>query len=155
MSSLSRDEFNERVRILRRYREALARQRDRFRNYLQVLETRGASGDPAEELEFHVELEASIVKEITSFERTIEPLETLYRAHDPHGSEEIPALREALARTRDEVLRRTKHNQEVLRHQLDAIRREISSLKVLRARRPSFASVAEPPDAPAVVDVTA
>lgn len=154
MSRLSHDEFKERVRILRRYREALVRQRDRFRRYLQVLETRGGGGDPSEELEFHVELEASIVKEISSFERTIEPLETLYRAHDPEGAEEIPALREALARTRDEVLLRTEHNQQILRQQLEAIRREVSSLKVLHAGRPSFSGSAAP-SAPAVVDVTA
>ena len=156
MSRPSPDEFNERVRILRRYREALVRQRDRFRHYLQVLEARGADGDPAEELEFHVELEASIVKEISSFERTIEPLETLYRAHDPAGADEIPALRQALAKTRDDVLRMTEHNQATLRHQLEAMRREISSLKVLRARHPSFVGPDVPPAGrPAVVDVTA
>ncbi|MFW5741909.1 MAG: flagellar biosynthesis protein FlgN [Spirochaetota bacterium] len=153
MSQLSADEFNERVRILRRYREALVRQRDRFRDYLLVLEARGAGGDPAEELEFHVELEASIVREISSFERTIEPLETLYRAHDSEGAQEIPALREALVKTRDEVLRRTQGNREVLRDQLDAIRREISSLRVLHTGHHSFAGAA--PAGPAVVDVTA
>jgi biopolymer transport protein ExbB/TolQ len=129
MPHLSQAEFNERVDILRRYKQALMRQRDRFRSYLTSLEARGASENLEDDLEFHVEMEQSIVKEIASFERTIEPLETLYRAHAPEDAQEIPSLREALYRTRDEVLRRTEHNQRILREQLAAIRDEVTSLR--------------------------
>ena len=155
--ALSKREFDERVAILRRYREALMRQRDRFRHYLDVLENRTDAGNPEDDLEFHVELERSIVKEIASFERSIEPLETLYRAHDPEGSE-IPALREALQRTRDEVLRRTSCNQELLRRQLDAIRDQVSSAREqvtpLRPRRSRITIAGVAPE-PSLVDVTA
>jgi hypothetical protein len=152
MSRPSSREFDERVRILRRYREALVRQRDRFRSYLDALERRPTAEDPTAELEFHVEMEASIVREISVFERSIEPLETLYRVHDPKGAGEIPSLREALTRTRDEVLRRTEQNQLSLRRQIDAIRQEISSLKVVRSRR---LTIAGSTPQPSLVDINA
>lgn len=131
-NQLSTDEFNERVAILRRFKEALIEQRDRFRDYLTLLESGGTNGSPEENLEFHVEMERSIVREIATFERTIEPLEQLYRAHDPEGAREIPTLREALTRTRDEVIRRTTHNQHLLRAQLESLRAEIDELKIVR-----------------------
>ncbi len=162
MEPISREEFDERVAILRRFKAALERQRDRFRRYLDELERHGpgaAACDPEQTLEFHVEMERAIVHEIASFERTIEPLETLYREHDPHGAREIPVLREALARTREEVVRRTEISREALYHQIAAIRDEISSLKVMRAG--SFARQARQPregsraPGPTLVDVTA
>jgi phage shock protein A len=135
VTSLSTAEFNERVTILRRFKQALARQRDRFRAYLDRLEQRSAADDPKDDLEFYVELERSVVHEIARFERTIEPLETLYRAHDPDGSSEIPVLRDALYRTRDEVLRRTRENEQTLRDQVDALRGEIAALRQGRSSR--------------------
>lgn len=135
VSELTQREFDERVAILRRFRAALVRQRDRFRDYLRQLEERGATGTPDDDLDFHVELEHSVVREISTFERSIEPLETLYRAHDPEGATEIPALREALQRTRDEVLRRTRENQELLRGQIDAVRTKIHALSGVETHR--------------------
>ena len=157
-AQLSQEELNERVDVLRRFKAALIAQRDRFRRYLEVLEA-GAQpdGTPLDDLEFHVEMERSIVREIGTFEKTIEPLEHLYRAHDPEGAEQIPALREALQRTRDEVIRRTTANQEVLRAQLENLREEISALKIVRSRGlriPAAATRAAEPEA-RLVDVTA
>lgn len=152
MSQLSENEFNERVAILKRFKQALVVQRDRFKQQLQILETRGATGSPEDDLEFHISMEQSIVKEIAAFERTIEPLETLYRAHDPAGAREIPALREALERTRDEVVRRTEYNREILQQQIEAIRDEISTLRIVRGR--AFQPAARERES-SLVDVTA
>ncbi|MFW5688671.1 MAG: hypothetical protein ACOC1U_03785 [Spirochaetota bacterium] len=133
MSTITPDEFNERVAILRRFKRALTRQRDRFRAHLERLEQREVIASPASDTEFHEELqffsemERSIVHEIASFERTIEPLETLYRAHDRDGAGDIPALRAALDRTRDEVLRRTSENQKLMRREIDALREQIAA----------------------------
>ena len=152
MSELSETEIRERVAILKRFKQALVRQRDRFKHQLLMLEQRGTSADSEDDLEFHIAMEQSIVKEIASFERTIEPLETLYRAHDPAGAREIPALREALERTREEVVRRTEYNREILQHQVEAIRDEISTLRIVRGR--AFQSASREPES-SLVDVTA
>lgn len=153
MIELTNEEFNERVAILRRFKQALSKQRDRFRDYLRLLEQRTPSGHLEHDLEFHIEMEQSIVKEIASFERTIEPLETLYRMHDP-DSDEIPALRRSLDRTREEVVRRTEYNREILQQQLDAMRGEISTLKTVRDRGSRFAGQ-HPETIPTLIDVTA
>jgi hypothetical protein len=155
---ITQDELNERVAILRRFKAALVEQRDRFRRYLDVLENgAGQDGTALDDLEFHVEMEKSIVQEIATFERTIEPLEQLYRAHDPEGAKQIPVLRNALERTREEVVRRTSYNRDLLRAQLESLREEISELKLVRSRTIRIPDAAKPA-APAhsrLVDVTA
>ncbi len=157
-ADLSQEELNDRIGVLRRFKAALIAQRDRFRRYLDLLET-GAEpdGTPLDDLEFHVEMERSIVHEISTFEKTIEPLEHLYRAHDPEGAAQIPVLREALQRTRDEVVRRTTANQEVLRAQLENLREEISALKLVRAKgiRLPAAARSEQAQSARLVDVSA
>ncbi len=163
MEPLTRAEFDERVAIMRRFKAALERQRDRFRRYLDELERHGqanAGTEPGQALEFHVEMERAIVHEIASFERTIEPLETLYRAHDPDGAREIPALREALDLTRDEVVRRTEISRAALLQHIEALRDEISSLRIMQtdgaSDRPGrhAAGRSHSPE-PGLVDVTA
>jgi hypothetical protein len=132
VATLTEQEFNERVAILRRFKRGLIRQRDRFRRHLDELEKRGGSADPNADLEFHIAMEQSIVKEISVFERTIAPLERLYRVHDPEGAREIPALREALTRTREEVLRRTERSCELLERQLETMRDQVTTLRLHR-----------------------
>lgn len=155
---ISQEELNERVDILRRFKAALLAQRERFRRYLDVLENDAPSdGTTLDDLEFHVEMERSIVHEISTFEKTIEPLEHLYRAHDPEGAKQIPALRTALQRTREEVVRRTSSNQELLRAQIESLREEISELKIVRSRTIRIPDAARPAEQTArqLVDVTA
>lgn len=151
--TLTQQEIDERAAILRRFREALIRQRERFSRYLQMLED-GPAGDgmadEAEQIEIHVEIEKSIVREISSFEQFIEPLEMMYREKDPQGAAEIPELRAALERTRQEVVRRTKHNASLLKQQLQSLRSEISDLRVMRGRRSLYAT----PE-PTTVDISA
>ncbi|MCL2270501.1 MAG: flagellar biosynthesis protein FlgN, partial [Treponema sp.] len=63
--------------ILRRLRELLVRQSERFNSYLAALEKQQAvikSGSP-EELIAHVELEERIIADIFSIQKVIDPLE--------------------------------------------------------------------------------
>ena len=155
MHDLTPQEFEERVAILRRFKATLERQRDRFRRYLDQLE-RSADGpcdDEPSHLDLHVEMEQSIVRELSLFERSVEPLEHLYREHDPDGAGEIPALRQALQRTRDEVLQRAQANRSFLQSRLESIRAELPSRSV--RTRPIAVSGREPSHEPSLVDVTA
>ena len=148
---LTGQELEERVAILTRFREALIRQREKFRRYLEIIE-RGDDefASETDRLEFHVEMEQSIVVEIASFQRAIEPLETMYRAVDPDGAREIPNLRKALDRTRDEVVRRHDRNRTLLRRQLEELRSEIANLRIIRSTRSLYAT----PE-PELVDIRA
>jgi len=139
VAQLSRAEIEERTRILRDFRAALVRQRERFRQYLELLET--APDEPLTDLEdIRFDMEKSIVREIASFERAIEPLEVMYREYDPEAAAEIPQLRAALSRTREEVVRRTELNRDILKQQLTSLRREISGLRLMKRNKTLYAA---------------
>ena len=77
--ALSQEELSQRVAVLRRFRELLQRQRDKFSQYLQLLEHQKGdieSGD-VDALVSHVELEQGIVSEIFAVQKVIDPLETM------------------------------------------------------------------------------
>jgi len=95
-------------------------------------------------------MEKSIVREIATFEQVIEPLELMYRENDPDGAAEIPNLRAALERTREEVVRRTEVNRDILKSQISALRREISGLRVMKRHQSLYAT-----PAPATIDISA
>jgi hypothetical protein len=133
---IDRGEFNRRVEFLRRFKEALVRQRERFQAYLDLLE-RGpvATDSPQETLEFHITLEEAVIRDIALFERNIRPLEAMYEAQD-FDDTDIPQLRASLKRTREEVIRRTKASREQLRQQIQEVTR--SRTPVLIPRDPAY-----------------
>jgi len=87
-TELSSAEVQRRVAIIKRFRELLSQQRDRFRQYLTVL---GKQKDviekgSADELMVHVELEEQIVGDILAIQKVIDPLEAMYQSAFPAGS---------------------------------------------------------------------
>lgn len=146
-AKLSKSEIEERTQMLRKFRQALVRQRERFRRYLELLES-GSHPDGADEI--RVDMEKSIVREIATFEQVIEPLEVMYREHDPEASADIPNLRAALQRTRNEVVRRTELNRDILRQQIDTLRREISGLRIMRRHSRLYSAAP-----PTTIDISA
>lgn len=147
-ATLTQAEIEDRVAVLRRFREALLHQRERFSRYLEMLDDQ-PPGDP-HHIEIHLEMEQAIIHEIGCFEQVIEPLELMYREHDPDGAADLPRLKAALDRTRDEVLRRTVRNRELLKQEINSLRSEISGLRIMRRRRSLFAT----PE-PTTVDISA
>lgn len=155
--ALSQSEINERVEILRRFREALVRQRERFREYLAMLEeqeqlqARGDEADrPEDRLEMHVRVEQEIVREIGTFQQVIEPLELMYREYDPSGAEDLPRLRTSLDRAKEEILHRAAYTRELLQQQLESLRSEIAGLRIMHASRTTYLT-----PAPTAVDISA
>ena len=151
-TTLSQSEIDERAAILRRFREALLRQRERFSTYLEMLDNQPDTEfrSDSEQIEIHVAMEQAIVREISSFERVIEPLHLMYREHDPEGAAELPSLKAAMERTRDEVIRRTARSRELLRDQISSLRSEIAGLRVMRRQQSLYAT----PE-PTTVDISA
>src|SRR5512138_457700 len=93
------EELERRVAVVKRFKELLERQRQKFRSYLGVLDRQKddiEKGD-VDALVAHVDLEQSIVSEIFTFQKSIDPLEDLYRSAYPAAeAEEIPELRRSL-----------------------------------------------------------
>jgi hypothetical protein len=151
-----------RVAILKRFRELLISQRDRFRNYLEVLDKQKnvIEQGSADDLIAHVELEEKIVADIFSIQKVIDPLEDMYRAAYPAQSRsgpsrepasEVQNLKSALDDLKSEAITRSERNRELLSKRMTEIRREIKNLR----RNPCAGgrSVYGETDAPALIDI--
>jgi len=132
VSAISEDELAQRVAILRRFRELLVKQRERFHHYLVTLEKQqavietGSSGQLAD----YIEQEEQIIADIFSIQKVIEPLEDMYNATVPASSAgDVPVLKSALKELKDQVAVRSARNRELLSARMDVIRSEIIALR--------------------------
>jgi hypothetical protein len=141
-AEFSAEEVARRVAVLKRFRELLQAQRDRFRDYLAVLDKQkdlieqGGAGD----LLTHVEVEEQIVADIFAIQKVIDPLEAMYRTAYPESApvragdtatpvSEVTNLKTALEDLKTEAIARTERNKALLMNQMDEIRMEIKTLK--------------------------
>ncbi|MCL1931365.1 MAG: flagellar biosynthesis protein FlgN [Treponema sp.] len=129
---ISGEELAQRVAILRRFRELLVQQRERFSRYLITLEKQqavietGSSGELAE----YIEQEQQIITDILSIQKVIDPLEEMYNAAIPVSSAgDVPALKTALKELKEQVAVRSAHNRELLSARMDVIRSEIIEMR--------------------------
>ncbi|MDR2070724.1 MAG: flagellar biosynthesis protein FlgN [Treponema sp.] len=131
-------ELTRRVAILKRFRELLQAQRDRFRDYLAVLDTQkdviaeGETGD----FHTHVELEEKILADIFAIQKVIDPLDVMYRSvySETAGDRvapvsEVVSLKNALEDLKAEAKARTERNKALLASRMDEIRKEIKTIK--------------------------
>jgi hypothetical protein len=131
----SPEELARRVAVLKRFRELLLAQRERFRSYLEVLDKQKdvIEQGSTEDLIAHVEMEEKIVADIFSIQKVIDPLEDLYRAAYAENSGpvpgEIPNLKAALEGLKNEAVVRTGRNKELLSKRMTEIRSEIKGLR--------------------------
>lgn len=145
---LSKEELDQRVAVLRRFRELLVRQREKFSDYLGLLDRQRADiekGD-VDALVAHVELEQGIVGEIFAVQKVIDPLEDMYKAAykgaEPEG---VSELRSTLSVLRDEVAGRNAENRALLKQRMDMLRRQIMTVGNPYAKRTSvYGAAAEP-----------
>ncbi|MDR1142705.1 MAG: flagellar biosynthesis protein FlgN [Spirochaetaceae bacterium] len=144
--ALSPGEVERRVAILKRFRELLSQQRDRFRQYLDVLDRQKdvIRDGSADDLVVHVELEEKIVGDIFAIQKVIDPLEAMYQTAFPlpdraFGGEvsaapseirEVPTLRAALEELKAEAVIRSNRNRDLLAKRMEELRQE---MKILRA----------------------
>jgi len=133
VSAISEDELAQRVAILKRFRELLVKQRERFNHYLVTLEKQqvvietGSSGQLAD----YIEQEEQIIADIFSIQKVIDPLEDMYNATVTASSpaDDVPALKSALKELKDQVAARSAHNRELLSARMDILRAEIIELR--------------------------
>jgi hypothetical protein len=155
------DELQRRIAVLKRFRELLMAQRDRFRSYLEVLDKQKdiIEGGAPEELISHIEMEEQIVADIFSIQKVIDPLEDMYRTIYPGGQPEpprrgkgtkpfepgaggddVPSLKSTLENLRSEAVARSGRNKELLSKRMTELRAEIKSLRSnpYTNRRPGY-----------------
>jgi len=144
MAAISPDELKHRVEVIKRFKELLKAQRDRFHTYLDTLDRQKEviEGGSAEDLLSHVELEEKIVEDIFSIQRVIDPLEKMYHSanmkvpakikhtEEKHsGHDEVSGLKEALDGLKAEAVIRSERNRELLSKRMSELRAEIKTLR--------------------------
>ena len=142
-------ELSRRVAIIRRFKELLKAQRDRFSAYLDSLEKQRdvILGGTSDDLVRHVELEEKIVSDIFSIQKVIDPLEEMYQSiktedssstgvktdksesGEGAGGEEVISLKEALEGLKAEAVIRSSQNRELLAKRMAELRSDIKNLR--------------------------
>lgn len=154
---LSKDEVQQRVSILKRLKDNLLRQREKFQNYLTVLEKEKDSieNGKVEALQVQVEAEEVIVTEIYSFQKVIDPLEEIYRAVTPPGEvdHEIAHLRGSLDTLREKVLENNQRNRTLLSSKMVEVQTEMVKVRKSRRGQSVYGGYANK-QTPALVDIT-
>jgi chromosome segregation ATPase len=144
-------ELSQRVAVLKRFRELLQAQKDRFREYLTVLDKQQGTieqGD-TEALLAHVEREEHLLRDISNIQKVILPLEDLYHTltGPQHAvDDETAGLKTALEGLKREAAARSERNRELLSVRMAEIRQEIKSLRgnPYAARRSIYADTLSP-----------
>jgi flagellar biosynthesis/type III secretory pathway chaperone len=117
--------------LLSKLRDQLLAQREKFEEYLLVLEQQEvaiAEGD-AERLGRYVEMETRIIEDIEAVQRVVAPLSAVYREVTPEPDPEIVDLTETLGNLHKETSKRNLRNQELLRGGIETLREEIEAVR--------------------------
>ena len=133
---LSEEELNERVALLKRFKELLEKQRQKFKDYLNVLEKQQTviQNQDTEALLVHTEIEQQIVANIQNLQKVIEPIEQMYISSSLDSENdnldiEIPTLKTDLAKLQKDVLNQNNKNRELLKTQMAQLRKKIDKKK--------------------------
>ena len=163
---LSSGEISQRVAVIKRFKELLKAQRDRFQAYLNALDKQKdvIQMGTTDELLHYVELEEKIVSDIFSIQKVIDPLEKMYhsaRTDTPQkgsqasagvkaeDTQEVSGLKEALEGLKAEAVVRSERNRELLSKRMAELRAEIKSLRSNSYARRNF----ESSPAPSLIDL--
>ena len=132
---LTNEELNERVALLKKFRALLEQQRNKFQEYLTVLEKQqdSISKEDPEALLAHTELEQQVVKNIANLQKVIVPMTRMYKATNqnmPNSDQEsITKIQNDLNDLQNKVLNQNKINRDLLRVHIDSIRQQIQNFK--------------------------
>lgn len=135
-TKLSQEELNERIQILKKFRQLLEQQRTKFQEYLKVLEAQESkiNEENAEALLAHSELEAQIVKGIGSLQKVIVPMQDLVtRTHaatyNPADAKPIEDIKAELAKLQGQVLKQNEKNRNLLKFHMAEVKEQIQEFK--------------------------
>ena len=150
---ISEKEVEQRIALLKRFRTLLDEQRKKFRSYLNVLDLQDSAvqaGD-TDKVAQHAEIEQSILGEILSMQKVIDPLQEMYHHSFPGGDREITELQESLDRLQVQVLKKNEETRAFLHRKKEELQNRIQGLRIPRSPR----SVYSGSQAPSLLDLRA
>ncbi|MCR5288560.1 MAG: flagellar protein FlgN [Treponema sp.] len=137
MGEVTQQEIDERVAILKHFRSLLQQQRNKFQEYLNVLEKQQLSiaTEDTDAMFSHTELEQQVVSNIANLRKVIVPIHTMYQdlskgKHiSPAEDTEILSLQNELDNLQDKVIAQNKKNQQLLRSHMLDIKARLTAIK--------------------------
>ena len=135
MEEITQEELNERVEILKKLRALLEMQRNKFREYLKVLEQQEhyIETENSEALIMHTELEQEVVKGIANLQKVIIPMSELYKSSSSSdgniSDSAVNELQKDLSTLQNKVLAQNEKNRELLRTHMTQIKTQIEQFK--------------------------
>ena len=128
-NDLSQEEINERVAILKRFRHLLEQQRNKFKEYLVVLEKQeeGIKSEDDTVIVAQAELERQIVSNISNLQKVIVPIEKMYKEKGITLTAEIPQIQKELTELQEAVLTQNEKNQSLLKEHMEELKSSISN----------------------------
>ncbi|MGN0738784.1 MAG: flagellar biosynthesis protein FlgN [Treponema sp.] len=132
MEQITQEELNERIALLKKFRLLLEKQREKFREYLTVLEKQENSieDENAEKLLAHTELEQQVVANIMNLQKVIVPMSELYKSKgEGIKDNSVNEIQKDLEDLQKKVLAQNQKNRELLKTHITQIRTQIATLK--------------------------
>ena len=131
---LSQEELNERVAILKRFRSLLEQQRNKFQEYLRVLESQEGKieSEDGESIAAHAQLENQIVENLASLQKVIVPMQGMYQAI---MNATVERLQLDLANLQKQVLAQNERNRSLLQTQMGKIKNQLGAMNLMNPYR--------------------
>lgn len=138
---LSKEELDERIAILKRFRKLLEQQRNKFQEYLMVLESQEEriEMEDGDSIAAHAELENQIVKNLASLQKVIVPMQGMYNAIMPGvpvaDNASVEQLQLDLANLQKQVLAQNERNRNLLQAQMGKIKAQFGNMNLMNPYR--------------------
>ena len=134
MAEITNEELLERVALLRKFKSVLEQQRNKFKEYLSVLEKQQNSieSENPETILAHTELEQQVVKNISNLQKVIVPMSKMYKSlgvsqNQMPEIEHIQNIQKDLADLQNKVLVQNQINRDLLRVHINQIKTQIQN----------------------------
>lgn len=134
MAEITHEELLERVALLRKFKSVLEQQRNKFKEYLSVLEKQQNSieSENPETILAHTELEQQVVKNISNLQKVIVPMSKMYKSlgvsqNQMPEIEHIQNIQKDLADLQNKVLVQNQINRDLLRVHINHIKTQIQN----------------------------
>ena len=158
---LSKEELDERIAILKRFRKLLEQQRNKFQEYLMVLESQEGkiTEENADSIMAHTELENQIVKNLASLQNVIVPMQGMYNAIVPGvpvaDNAKVEQLQLDLANLQKQVLAQNERNRRLLQSQMSKIKNQLGNMNLMNPYRGRSSVYAEKTAVGSVIEFNA
>lgn len=138
---LSEAELNERIAILKRFRQLLQQQRNTFQKYLLVLENQHEKieSNDGDSVAAYTDLANQIVKNLASLQKVIVPMRGMYKAIGAEiplsEHKNIDEIQANLEEMRQKVLKQNERNRILVQNHMKQLKNQLGTMNALNPYR--------------------